>query len=45
VPLALIAERDDLLQKREAMRDELLRLKAKIEALRGATTRRTTVRD
>lgn len=34
IPETLLAERDDLLRKREAARDELAQAKAELEALR-----------
>jgi hypothetical protein len=35
VPATLIAERDDLLRKRDELRDELMRARNEIEAIRS----------
>ena len=40
VPATLIAERDDLLRKRDVIRDELSRAQAELEMIRTRTHRR-----
>jgi hypothetical protein len=40
VPATLIAERDDLLRKRDVIRDELSRAQAALEMIRTRTHRR-----
>ena len=40
VPAKLIAERDDLLRKREHLRDELRRARADLETIRAGGKRR-----
>lgn len=41
VPVSLIAERDDLVRKRDAARDELTRAKGELDALRRNKKRRS----
>jgi hypothetical protein len=41
VPASLIAERDDLLRKRDAVRDELTRAKGELDALKRNKKRRS----
>jgi hypothetical protein len=41
IPPSLIAERDDLLRKRDAAREELSRKKAELERLKRSTERRS----
>jgi hypothetical protein len=41
IPPSLIAERDDLLRKRDIVREELLRTKEELERLQRAKNRRT----
>ena len=41
VPVSLIAERDDLIRKRDAVRDELTRAKGELDALKRNKKRRS----
>jgi len=41
IPPSLIAERDDLLRKRDAAREELSRVKAELERLKHSTKNRS----
>jgi hypothetical protein len=41
IPPSLIAERDDLLRKRDAAREELSRAKAELERLKHSTKNRS----
>jgi hypothetical protein len=41
IPASLIAERDDLLQKRDLVRDELARTRAELDRLRHRSNPRT----
>ena len=40
IPATLIAERDELLRKRDLLRDELRQARAELEAIRGRRKRR-----
>lgn len=45
VPSSLIVERDDLIQKRDKLRDELSRAKAQVAAFKQRRTGRSVERD